>query len=407
MSVDELAGLPLGARLKAIRERKHKSRSVVAGLVGKSESWLKKVESGELLEPRTAMLVRLAEALELHDLAELTGDKGLTISVGGRTGHHAVPAMRHAIEAPILVVGSDPLPDASVLTARVVDAWALWHSSPTPRAAVGAVLPRIITDGRRATRMLEGLERRQAYAALSSAYALSEQLLAWVADSALLWLAADRCMNSAEQADDPLALASAAWVVGNVWRSTGREDEALTLAHESADLLSAQLEESEEARALWGAVRLHGAITAARMGREGDALNLMDQAASMVRRLPGSYAHPSTLFGAANAALTGVSVHVELRKGGRAVETAEDADPDSVPSLDRRARVWLEVARGYRQRKDTTAALHVLHRAVTTSRESMSCHPLARTLAVDLATNGGKIVQREARALAGALGVDL
>ncbi|GLZ37700.1 transcriptional regulator [Actinokineospora sp. NBRC 105648] len=406
MAFDELAGLSFGARLKAVRQRAGKTRAVVAGLMGYSESWLKFVESGRIKPPGLPVLVRFAEVLGVADLVELTGNQPIAMSVTGQAGHEAVPGVREAIEAPLLAPEAAVVPNVSTLTARVVDAWALWHTSPTPRASVGAVLPRIITDARIACRTLDGLDRRQAHAALSSAYALSEQLLAWVADSSLLWLAADRCMTSAEQADDPIALATAAWVVGNVWRSS-RTDEALELAHDAASLLEPRLDTSQEARALWGAVRLHGSITAARMGREGDALRMLDQAGEMAGRMPTGYAHPATLFGGANAALTGVSVHVELRKGAKAVEAAELVDPDTVPSLDRRARVWLEVARGYQQRKESTAALHVLQRAVGTSRESMACHPLSRSLAAELATKGGALVEREARVLAATLDVTI
>ncbi|MGH3862135.1 helix-turn-helix domain-containing protein [Actinokineospora sp.] len=323
----------------------------------------------------------------------------------GRSGHEAVPAMREAIESQMLVVTGEPV-DVDQLVQRAGDAWALWHSSPSPRAAVGAVLPRIISDGRRSTRLLEGDQRRRAHAALSSAYALSEQLLAWVADGQLLWLTADRCMASAEQADDPLALALAAWVVGNVWRVTGREDDALRLATDAADLLTPRLDSGQEARALWGAVRLHAAITSAKMGREGDALRYLDDAAEMAAAMP-DYAHAATLFGIPNATLTGVSVHVELRKGSKAVDVADAVDPDSIPSQDRRARVWLEVARAYSQRKDNTVAVHVLQRAVNTSQEAMMCHPLARSLASELVTSGGRIVERDARALASAIGVSV
>lgn len=405
MSVDELAGLPIGTRLQTIRMRKGKTRAVVAGLVGQSEEWLKAVERGRLKSPRLPMLVRLAEALGVH-IAEITGDLGgLEMNLTGRSGHEAVPAMREAIESQMLVVTGEAV-DVDQLVRRTGDAWALWHSSPSPRSAVGAVLPRIIADGRRATRLLEGDQRRRAHAALSSAYALSEQLLAWVADGQLLWLTADRCMASAEQADDPLALALAAWVVGNVWRVTGREDDALRLATDAADMLTPRLDSGQEARALWGAVRLHAAITSAKMGREGDALRYLDDAAEMAAAMP-NYAHAATLFGAPNATLTGVSVHVELRKGSRAVDVADAVDPDSIPSQDRRARVWLEVARAYRQRKDNTAAVHVLQRAVNTSREAMTCHPLARSLAGELVTSGGRIVEKEARALASAIGVSV
>lgn len=405
--VDELAGQPIGARIQVIRERQGKSRAVVAGLVGRSEEWLKAIERGRRQPPRIEMLIRLAEVLGITDLSELTGTRdGWNLSVAGRAAHEAVPAVREAIESQFLTASSEPAPDVAGLAERVADAWRLWHLSETPRAAVGAVLPRIITDGRRATRVLDGADRRRAYAALASAYALSEQLLAWVADSPLLWLAAERCMASAEQADDPETLAVAAWVVGNVWRSSGREDDALILAQDAANLLEPYLDGPDDSpRALWGAVRLHASITAGKLGREGDALRHLDQGAAMAERMPNGYAHPVTLFGSANAGLTGVSVQVELQHGGQAINQADVVNPDSVPSRDRRARVWLEVARGYKQRKDNTAALHVLQRATHVSAESMRCHPLARSLAGELVASGGHIVQREARGLATTLGL--
>lgn len=402
---DELAGKPVGERVQIIRERRGKSRPVVAGLVGRSAEWLKAVEKGRLHAPRWEKLVQLADALGVHDLSEITGGEVPAGSVA-RGSHEVVPAMREAIEETILRVPTEPRPDPSALHRRTADAWALWHSSPTPRSAVGAILPQIIRDARRATRVLDGTERRQAHAALSAAYALAEQVLAWVSDSALLWLSADRCMSSAEQADDPAALAGAAWVVGNVWRATGREDDALRLVTDAAGLLEPQLTTGgDDVRALWGSCRLHASITAARLGREGDALRNLDEADDMADRLPTDYAHPWTLFGRANTNVTGVSVQVDMRKSGRAIDAAEQIDPDSVPSVDRRARLWLETARAYHQKRDHTATVHLLGRATATSEESMRCHPLARGIAGELVTSGGRMVQSEARGLAQRLGL--
>lgn len=406
--VDDLAGLPIGQRIQRIRERRGKSRPVIAGLVGRSEQWLKRVEKGTVQPPRLPMLVALADALGLADVAELTGDPSMAFGLVCRVGHEAVPALREAIEEMTLRCPDGPPPDPADLHRRTASAWALWHASATPRASVGAVLPELIRDGRRAVRVLDGRPRREAYAALSGAYALSEQLLAWVADAALLWLAADRCMDAAMQADDPETLAGAAWVLGNVWRATGREEDALTLVTDAADLLEPRLNsDSTTGRALWGACQLHASISAARLGREGDALRYLDQADDMAGRLPFGYAHPWTLFGTANAALTGVSVQVDLCKGAKALDKASTVDPDSIPSLDRRARLWLETARAYAQRKDYTGTLHVLQKATAVSAESMRSHPLARGLAGELVSSGGRLVQREARSLAGVLGLPI
>lgn len=407
---EELAGRPIGERLQIIRERTGKTRPVVAGLVGRSTEWLKAVENGRRGVPSIDLLIQLCGAIGVRDLSEIIGEDGLgsslEMSLQRRNGHPVVAAIRDAIESAQLSIAPGPPPNVGDLSARTEYAWHLWHASRTPRETAGAVLPALIRDGRRAVRVLDGLERREAYAALAGAYALSEQILAWVADSALLWLAADRCMDAAQQADDPETLAAAAWVLGNVWRATGREEDAYLLAQDAAELLEPRLGSGPDtSRALWGAVRLHSSITAARLGREGDALRALDDASSMASRLPSGYAHPWTLFGRPNSDLTGVSVHVDLRKGGSALEHASRVDPDEIPSLDRRARLWLETARAYAQRRDYTSTLHVLQKATAISEESMRCHPLSRGLAGELVTSGGRLIERESRALAGQLGL--
>jgi transcriptional regulator with XRE-family HTH domain len=131
--VDESAGLPVGERIQTIRTRRGLTRPVVAGLVGRSADWLKKVEKGQLGVPRLEMLVRLAEVLGLDDVTELTGGQqgGMTLSSTRREGHHAVPAVREAIEDAMLSVPAEPYPDAAELEQRVHRAWLLWHSSTT------------------------------------------------------------------------------------------------------------------------------------------------------------------------------------------------------------------------------------------------------------------------------------
>ncbi|MEU4414454.1 helix-turn-helix transcriptional regulator [Nocardia salmonicida] len=402
---DELAARAIGERIQNIRTRTGRTRAVVAGLVGRSEDWLRDVEKGRLQHPPgLEMLLRIGQALGVRDLTEITGDHELLVGISRRAGHPVVPAIREAIEGVDLTPSPSPL-DTVELAARVERAWRLWHTSATPRADAGAMLPELIRDGRRALRTLDGQERRAAAAALSGAYALSEQVLAWVADAPLLWLAADRCMSAAEIADDPVTLASASWVLGNVWRSTGREEDAYRLASDAVALLEPRLDGDQDAQALWGACQLHGAITAARIGREGDALRGIDQAMGMARALPAGSAHPWTLFGIANTEISAVSVQVDLRKSGSALDAASVVDPDAVPSVDRRSRLWLELSRAYAQQRDWLGTLGALRTGTAVSEESMRCHPLARSLVAELVAHGGRLNERESRALAGRLGV--
>ena len=103
-----------------------------------------------------------------------------------------------------------------------------WHQSTEHRTDVGRVLPRLVTDARIAARTAQGQDRRAANAVLADVYALVQHEVVWASETELGVTAADRAMTAAQDADDPLALAGAAWTLGMVQRSAGDTDGALT-----------------------------------------------------------------------------------------------------------------------------------------------------------------------------------
>jgi transcriptional regulator with XRE-family HTH domain len=114
--LDDLAGKRTGERIQVLRERKGLTRPVLAGLVGMSASWLKGIEQGRRLPPRLPVLVKLAEALAIGDVAILAGtdlDIGqsgpVLVSSFARIPHDAVPAIRDAVRDPMLTVPGTPV----------------------------------------------------------------------------------------------------------------------------------------------------------------------------------------------------------------------------------------------------------------------------------------------------------
>ena len=61
-----------GQRIARARRRRGLPQAVLAGLVGRSESWLSQVERGKRSVDSHSVLLRLAEVLRV-DLEELTG----------------------------------------------------------------------------------------------------------------------------------------------------------------------------------------------------------------------------------------------------------------------------------------------------------------------------------------------
>ena len=83
-----------GQRIARARRRRGLSQAVLAGLVGRSESWLSQVERGKRGVDSHSVLVRLAEILRV-DIEELTGsaDRDET----GSRAHPAAPLIEQAM----------------------------------------------------------------------------------------------------------------------------------------------------------------------------------------------------------------------------------------------------------------------------------------------------------------------
>ncbi len=86
---------------------------------------------------------------------------------------------------------------------------------------------------------------------------------------------------------------------------------------------------------------------------------------------------------------------------------AGQIDPESIPSVERRGRLGVEIARAYHQRRDYPAVLHWLEQACQTSRDSVRYSPMARQMAADVVEHGGALISRRARTLAGSIGLHL
>ncbi|MBO0917550.1 helix-turn-helix domain-containing protein [Streptomyces laculatispora] len=400
--------LSTGERIRVLRESRGMSRPVLAELCGRGPDWLKKIETGERELRSHTLLLQLAAALQVSDLSVITGSSAGTAQPVplGRLSHPVMPDIWSAVMTRSLTAPASGPVDPAILQGRADQTWRLWHTSAKNRTEVGALLPSLIRDAETATRSLTGEQRRTALVALSDIYRLTGQATAYVAPAELAWVVADRALSAAQDADQPAAIAASAWNMGNILRETSYPEESLRVVMEAADLIRPHLEGApDDWRGIYGALQLHAAVTAAREGREGDAWRYWGKGDQVAKSLPASYVHPSTVFGRANVDFHAVSVGVDLRKAGKALSAADDIDPDVMPSRERRARLWVEVARGHLQRGDRTAALHVMNLAHEIGAETVAFTPSARTVAADLWRTAPRALRGEASLLAAAVGV--
>lgn len=378
------------------------SRPVLGGLVGKSGEWVKALETGRLMTPRLPLLLRLAEVLGVDDLADLTGDERLSPATYTKATHDQLSAVGEALATYTVSVEDGPA-DVSGLGARVSQAWGLWHGTRRHRTAVGGLLPTLLRDARVTVRRAEGLDRRRAQAAQAQVYHLAQLFLAFQPVPELVVLTSDRAMMAAQDADDPLAMAAAAWYVNHRFRSAGEQHESrVKLALDTARLLDP--ERGYEERALWGLLQLAVALSYAKIGYEGDAWRYWDNADRAARAL-GEYVHPWLIFGQGIVDAYAVTMLADLTKSGEAVRRANRLDLDSIPSVTRRSVHVIASARAYHQRRDDVATVHLLRKAYDEAPDTSRFDLFTRSAVVNLTQHGATTVRQDARELAQLLGV--
>lgn len=402
---DVPASLTTGEIIEHLRKKRGMSRPVLANLVGYSSDWLKRIENGQRGVSIPALL-RLARVLRVDDLSTfINGDVPIPVSTWEGPRHPAAAAVRDIVQAstfsPTRPV--EYLPEMGELSERVGRAWREWHLLPDNHSAMAAVLPSLIRELERATIVLEGVERRTAHGALSSAYSLAQHLAVDMVEPEMMSVLVDRAARAAQQADDPVSLALGAWTYGHVLRGID-PDAALRTVADAADELKRHLN-SDDATGLYGSLNLHCAISAAHQGQDGIAWRYWDAAMETANRLPDGYFHPATVFGTENVALHGVSIAAELQRYGEAVQRAEHIDPDTVPSRERRGRLFGEMAASNMQRNELVGAFHFLRRAYETSPEEVPYSALTRGVTVELVRSATGQLKAEAVTLAEQMGV--
>jgi len=382
-------GTPIGfgQRMQLLRTRRGMTREVLAGLLGKSSSWVKQVEGGRLQMPKLDTILAIAEALRVRDLSELTGGRPVPGGLFIGPGHPRLAQVADAINS-LPGLGRDrQAPSLEHLRARLAAAWQARHSAPDHREVIGALLPDLIRDAQLAARQADtAAERRAAQAVLAQAYALTQFFVSYQPDSSLLWRVAERGMIAAQESEDPHAIGVAAWLTTQAHRDSGSShyDAAETVTREILDFLTPLLPDADgSVLAIAGALRFEAAYTAARRGQKAVAWSHWDQAGRMATRLPDGYYHPVTSFSRAIMGAHAVTVAVELHAGGESVRQAALADASAIPSRPRRARHRIEQARAYQLDGQPDVALATLEQAHAAAPETIRWNGYAKRIILE------------------------
>ncbi|MFF4846199.1 helix-turn-helix domain-containing protein [Streptomyces collinus] len=231
----------------------------------------------------------------------------------------------------------------------------------TQYTRLGQTLPGLIASATATRDASTGRAREEADLALARSYVLAAEL-ATKQHSDAAWVAADRALAAARCSGVPVAVGEASRQLAIAMRRSGRSTAAVhLLAKEAGDL--------DASRDHTGAVRttllLTGAYSAATGRDRPTALSLLEEAEQEAERhpaVPGLFTVEATRT---QVDAYRISVLNALGTPDEAVRVARRLNVDRMPTAERRARAWTDVARMWNalgDGKQTFAALRRVER---------------------------------------------
>jgi transcriptional regulator with XRE-family HTH domain len=377
----------IGARVRYWRKRRKLSRTQFADMVGRSTSWLDKIESGERELVRLPMIERVAEALGV-DPAVLTDE-----SHGQRARQCVdaceVRAIRRALAAyPGLQTGAPNVVDLEAVTSQ---ASYLDHAWMTSRFTVVARhLPTLMTEAQTAVQTASGADEVAAYRILVTTYRLASSMLLKFEANDIAWLAADRAMHTAMHVGDTWSLARATRSVARAMTSIHEQTQAIATLLAMADQMRDEVNGNAEGLlSLYGMLYLAASITAADQDDAALARDMHEAALAAALRYEPRYNDHHTFFGMTNTQIHRVAALVRLRECGHALEFAAGIDPRAVAALsaERQSNYLLDLTEAHTGVGNYHQAVRMLGRAEQIAPEEVRCRPLAHGLLRSLLDN--------------------
>ncbi|RIW39603.1 XRE family transcriptional regulator [Micromonospora endophytica] len=369
--------MPIGRRVAYLRVRRRLSQQSFADRIGKSKSWVDKVERGVRSLERVSTIRDIAAVLRV-DAATLLGRDAQPASAVG--DGEDIARIRGALSA-YEVVRDRPGPvlPADRLARHVGYAWTAYQHARYPQ--VVELLPNLLCDVQRAY-VRDPVGGR---VAVVEAYRVTAALLVKLDEADLAWLAVDRAVAAA--AGDRVLVACAAVQLGQVLRASARARSVLLaaayrIAPPDVDAGSAQ------ELSLCGALLVQAALVAARCGDERTTGDLLDEAAEMAARVGDGHDHYRTAFGPTAVELARCAAAVEWGDGSAAVVRHRQAIRRGgwrVLPVEHRAAHLIDAARAYLQADDPGNAARVLLDAEILAPYEVRRRPVGRDVLAEIA----------------------
>lgn len=338
--------LSIGERVAFYRGRRNMTQRTLADLVNRSEDWVGKIERGARPVRRMDVIAELARALRV-EIGDLLGQPVL---VEDEQQDDDVPAIRDALMTPRRLSRtlfkpqkkSERRINATHAALAIERHWFDYQHGKL--GLVVAALPRLIEIAQQLEDEATPTERG-GWSVSARTHHLAATTLSKIGEADLAWIAAERAMYAADQADDPLVLASAARAGTHALLASGRFDDAVELGNTAAEWMRPQLADNDpEALSLLGMLRLRTAVAAARDHDRPATADLIKRAARAAVRLGGDANHWQTGFGPTNVELHRISARLDLGDVDYVADAGPNIQAENMP-VERRVSHMMDVAR--------------------------------------------------------------
>ncbi|MEV4624979.1 helix-turn-helix domain-containing protein [Micromonospora sp. NPDC049523] len=373
--------LPVGRRVAYWRARRKMSQQLFADRIGKSKSWVDKVERGERRLDSISTLHHLATVLQVGVEALLD-----------RTAHTArvkptdpidldpvrMALARFAPAAGMAAAGSGP--PLEELGRSVGHAWLTFQHARYD-TLVGAV-PKLLRGAQAAEAGQTGDAALRAAHLLGQVYQVISSVTRKLGAVDLARLAAERSIALAQRADDPLLAGTGTTRFANALLAAGDSRAAfeanVVMAHHLAP--NGPTWSDPDRVSVYGSLLLQGAMAAAHMGDDASVGELLREAKVAADSLGDDDNRYRTSFGPTNVELHRVAAAVELGEARRAVTVHSGLPRRAFDRLlpERRAQHLLDVARGHLVLGDLTRAGEALLEADRHAPAEIRGRPVAR-----------------------------
>ena len=334
--------MTIGERVAFYRRRRGITQVALAGLVGRTESWIEKIEGGRSPLDRVSVIRDLARALDvsLHDL--LPDD--VADLVDGAHGR-SVPALRELVLSyravnPRFAAAQDDAP-VRIADLRLIvdDIWVAYQDSHFAYAVqqLNRAIPLAYQAATRSTD-----DSSEAQRCLAHLYQVAATVLVKLGDLDLARLCADRGDIAAQASGNPIAQISLQRSIAHTLLSNCQFADAVTVVRDG--VIDAGEPRSPAAISVVGTLMLVGATASARAGERSEAMVFLRHADRLAERLGRDGNEVWTSFGATNVGIHRTTVAADLGDVDRAIELGLSLDVSAMPR-ERQVRHRLEIAR--------------------------------------------------------------